>query len=232
LSSHFGKSARIIEHDRQTIGLAPREGFQRSAVNYNFGRCSVKARLSLCMTRNSGWLISLSSGCGDGVFSQLAVFEERGSIVIRTIWIAALCLAGLGGLFATRVTASISEGAARDPAMVGTSFAQDTLTKADRLDLTYLRYPAENVPAAPTEPIAADIVPTKTTTSAKTASLRPPGLSAHRNAVVLPKPRPKIRPAKNARDVANASVDLKACHKQNGLRGMLISLSGAPRCEL
>ena len=167
-----------------------------------------------------------------GFFSQLAVFEERGSIVIRTIWIAALCLAGLGGLFATRVTASISEGAAQDPATVGTSLAQDALTKADRLDLTYLRYPAENIPVAPTEPIAAEIVPAKPTTTAKIENPHPPGLSVHRNAVVLPKPRPKIRPAKNAKDVAKASVDLKACHQQNGFGGMLISLSGAPRCEL
>ena len=152
--------------------------------------------------------------------------------MIRTIWIAALCLAGLGGLFATRVTASISEGAARDPATVGTSFAQDTLAKADRHDLTNLRHPAENVPAPPTEPIAAEIVPTKPAMSAKTASPRPPSPSVHRNAVMLPKPRPKIRPARNAKDVAKASVDLKACHQQNGLGGTLISLSGAPRCEL
>jgi len=152
--------------------------------------------------------------------------------VIRTIWIAALCLAGLGGLFATRVTASISEGAVRDPATVGTSFAQDPLTKTDRLDLIYLRHPAENVPAPPTEPIAAEIVPTEPATSAKIGNPHPPGRSAQRNAVVLPRPRPKIRPAKNAKDVVKASVDLKACHQQNGFGGMLISLSGAPRCEL
>ena len=135
-------------------------------------------------------------------------------------------------MFATRVTASISEGAVRDPATVGTSLAQDVLTKADKLDLTYLRYPAENIPVAPTEPIAAEIVPTNPATSAKIGNPRPPGLSVHRNAVVLPKPRPKIRPAKHAKDVAKASVDLKACHQQNGLGGLLISLSGAPRCEL
>src|SRR5712664_703451 len=143
-----------------------------------------------------------------------------------------LCLAGFGGLFATRVTASISEGAARDPATVGTSIAQDALTKADRLDLTYLRYPAENIPVPPSEPIAAEIVPTKPAMSAKIGNPHPPGRSAQRNAVVLPKPRPKIRPAKHAKDVVNASVDFKACHQQNGFGGMLISLRGAPRCEL
>jgi len=107
-----------------------------------------------------------------------------------------LCLAGLGGLFATRVTASISEGAARDPATVGTSFAQDALTKADRLDLTYLRYPAENIPVPPSEPIAAEIVPTKPATSAKIGNPHPPGRSAQRNVVVLPKPRPQDQTGK------------------------------------
>src|ERR1700704_3281309 len=55
------------------IGLAPSKGFQRTDVNYNFRRCSAKARLMLCMTQNQGWLISLSSGCGDGTF-----FSARG----------------------------------------------------------------------------------------------------------------------------------------------------------
>ena len=74
LPSHFGKSARIIEHDRQTISARRREKvFNSVAVNYNFGRCSAKARLMLCMTQNQGWLISLSSGCGDGTF-----FSARG----------------------------------------------------------------------------------------------------------------------------------------------------------
>jgi len=64
LPSHFGKSARIIEHDRQTISAWRREKvFNSTAVNYNFRRCSAKARLMLCMTQNQGWLISLSSGC-------------------------------------------------------------------------------------------------------------------------------------------------------------------------
>jgi len=56
-------------------------------------------------------------------------------MVIRTVWIAAFCLAGLGGLFATRVTASIPEEIVRDPTTVGTSLVRDTLTKADKLDV-------------------------------------------------------------------------------------------------
>jgi hypothetical protein len=153
-------------------------------------------------------------------------------MVIRTVWIAAFCLAGLGGLFATKVTASIPEETVGGPTTVGTSLAQDTLTKADKLPVTYLLHP-ESIPVLPTEPIAAEIVPTKPTTTAKIASLHPSGPSAYRTAVLLPKPRPKIAPAKHAKDVglAKAAVDPN-CHQQDGLGGILISLSGSPRCEL
>lgn len=134
-------------------------------------------------------------------------------------------------MLATRVTASIPEETVRDPTTVGTYFAQNTLTKADKLDITYVRRTAESIPALRTEPIA---VPTKPRTFAKIGNPYPSGLSAHRIAVLLPKPRPKNRPAKNVKNVglAKATVDLKPCHRQDGWGGTLISLSGSPRCEL
>jgi hypothetical protein len=157
--------------------------------------------------------------------------------LIRTVWIAAFCLAGLGGTFATRVTASISEETVRDPTTVGTNLAQDTLSKADKLNVGYARYPAESAPvqntsAVPIEPIAAEIEPAKPPAQAWCSHAPDPG--ARRIAVVLPKPRPRIRPAKHEKDVglARAMVDPNTCHQQNGLGGMLISLSGSPRCEL
>ena len=184
--------------------------------------------------------------------------KRGGWIVIRTIWIAALCLAGLGGLFATRVTASISEEAVRDPDTVGISQRRDTLTKGDRLDVAYLHRPIESMPVVPAVPIAAEIQPAepfqfaKLTATATAESPVAPGQaagpnasasassnssassSARRSTVLLPKPRPRIRPAKNKKDVgvARAAVDPGTCHQQDGLSGLLISLSGAPRCEL
>jgi apolipoprotein N-acyltransferase len=61
--------------------------------------------------------------------------------MVRTVWIAAFCLAVLGGLFATRVTASMpsTEEAATDPTEISTKLVQDTLTKADKLDVSYFR---------------------------------------------------------------------------------------------
>jgi hypothetical protein len=135
-------------------------------------------------------------------------------------------------MFATRVTASISDEAARDPATVGTSRVQEPLAKADKLNVTYLPYPVESTPVVPAEPIAAEIKLAKPLATANAGS--PPGPGARRIAVLLPKPRPRIRPAKHARDVglARATVDPNTCHQQDGLGGMLISLSGLPRCEL
>jgi hypothetical protein len=141
-------------------------------------------------------------------------------------------------MFATRVTASISEEAVAGPTTVDTSLVRDTLCKADKLNVGYLHYPAEstpveNAPAIPTEPIAAEIEPAKPPAAAKAGSSGAPDPGARRT-VVLPKPRPRIRPAKHAKDVglARATVDPNTCHQQDGLGGMLISLSGSPRCEL
>jgi hypothetical protein len=161
--------------------------------------------------------------------------------LIRTLWIAAFCLAGLGGTFATRVTASISEEAVAGPTTVGTSLMQDMLCKADKLNVGYVRYPAErapvenapvaNTPAVPAEPVAAGIEPAKPPATAKAGSSHAPDPVARRAAVVLPRPRPRIRPAKHV-GLARATVDPNTCHQQDGLGGMLISLSGSPRCEL
>jgi hypothetical protein len=199
-------------------------------------------------------LIPFRSGREDGVSSRLATSEAWGSILIRTIWIAAFCLACLGGIFATRVTASISDQALRDSTTVGASRVQDTLTKADRLDIGYLRYPVQSVAVVPNVPIAAEIQPIEPFQTkpfqTKPFQTRPfpssnafqpaaaqavsPDAPARRVAVVLPKPRPRIKPAKNTRDasIAKATLDLKTCHQRDGLSGLMMSLSGSPRCEL
>ena len=62
--------------------------------------------------------------------------------MIRTIWLAAFCLAGLGGLCASKVTASIypSEECAPEQVQVqpvlSDAIVQDTLTKGDKAEVT------------------------------------------------------------------------------------------------
>jgi hypothetical protein len=82
--------------------------------------------------------------------------------MIRTIWLATICLAVLstlavGKAVMTHTPSSATERPA-DRTTSGTGLTQDTLGKADRLEITYVR---QEVPAAsalqPTEPVVSAV---------------------------------------------------------------------------
>lgn len=148
---------------------------------------------------------------------------------LRTVWIAAFCLALLGGLFATKVTASMApvEEIVRDPTPVGTGLVQDTLTKSDRLDAGYLLTSADPDGALPT--MATEVLQTPSRMASGRSSRGLNGPHANRIAVMLPKPRPKIRLSKN-NNPSKADGDAKSCAQPDGLAGLLLSLSGSLRC--
>src|SRR5437667_3749339 len=86
--------------------------------------------------------------------------------MMRTVWLATTCLAVLGALaVAKALTTPVVPIVARqvDERIVSTGLAQDTLTKADRLEITYVRQETPAQPALhPTEPFispAPTIVP-------------------------------------------------------------------------
>jgi hypothetical protein len=149
--------------------------------------------------------------------------------LIRTVWIAAFGLAVIGGLFASRVTASMpsTDETVRDPATTGTDLMQDTLTKADKLDLTNLNPLAEAIPGLSTKPIEVFQTKPRATVNGSSHRLFNPG--KNRVAVTIPKPRPKIRLARN-NDAAKAAADLKNCSQSDGLGGLLMAFAGSLRC--
>jgi hypothetical protein len=79
--------------------------------------------------------------------------------MVRTIWLATICLAVLGTLavgkaVVTRAYSSVI-GQPTDQRTVGIDLKQDTLSKADRLEIAYVRREMPAVPALqPSEPIA------------------------------------------------------------------------------
>jgi hypothetical protein len=172
----------------------------------------------------------------------IAFSIELGVEMIRTFWFAAFCLAGLGGLLATRVTASMafsSEGVL-GPVMLGEALAQDTLTnqtlakdmptqdtltKADRLDVAYLPVVVAMIAEAPAESMAV----TKPEANATAGLQRSVALHTHRTSVMLPRPRPKIRPAKISH-LAKPVVEVKTCSPPEGLSGLLMALANQPHC--
>ena len=149
--------------------------------------------------------------------------------MIRTVWIAAFSLALLGGLFATKVTASMApaEEAELDPTAVGPGLMQDTLTKSDKRDTAYLLSSADATPVLPAWPI--EVLQTRSRGTASGNARGLTGLNANRVAVKLPKPRPKIRLSTRS-NPAQAAGDLKSCTQPEGLGGILLSLSGSLRC--
>jgi hypothetical protein len=155
--------------------------------------------------------------------------------LIRTFWFAAICLSTLGGLLATKFTSSIAaaEESVMDPTMLDLGRADDTLTKADRLEVAYLVPSAQMSSAAmnpglPTESIAVSQVMPRA--DAKTASQPRRVLHVARETVMLPRPRPKIRLAKNSHP-AKPIVDVKTCSHPDGLGAILMSFADTPRCS-
>ena len=151
----------------------------------------------------------------------------------RTIWLAAFCLAGLGGLCASKVTASIypSEESTPDQTqiqlMVSDAIASDTLTKSDKAEVT-------EAPAADATfslPIESNDV-----SASKTPEHRAKHLASsnpHPKTVLLPRERPKsklqTKLAKNAKQ-DTAAIDSKNCPANDGLGGLLKSFAGSPHC--
>ena len=169
--------------------------------------------------------------------------------MIRTFWFAAVCLAALGGLLATRVTASmaLTGDSVIDPAMLGEAkdrlrdklqnklqdeltkdaLTKDTLTKADRLDIAYRQAAAVVIAEAPANSIA--VAEMMTGANAKPASQLPLASVGRRTIVMLPKPRPKIRLARNI-PLARSIAELKTCAQPEGFGGILLSFAGPPHC--
>jgi hypothetical protein len=134
-------------------------------------------------------------------------------------------------LLAAKVTSSIAtaEESLLDSTVLGLGRADDTLTKADRLEVAYLA-PAAQIPSAKIIPeLPTESVSARRAKPGAIANWQLPALNRHRNGVILPKPRPKIRLTRNSHPVRPA-VDAKTCSQAEGLGGILLSFAGTPRC--
>jgi hypothetical protein len=149
--------------------------------------------------------------------------------LIRTIWLASLLLATLGGLFAVKVvSATVAEPveAAAAP-MTGTGSRQDTLKQPDRIAVSYILPLAEKEPAtAEPEPIK----PGHKVTIVR-ADRRPS--IARSLAVPLPRARPRSMLANNGKglDRMKSASDLKSCRQQDAIARFLASAGISMRCE-
>jgi hypothetical protein len=171
-------------------------------------------------------LINLALGKVVGPYQRASDMRVE---MIRTVWLAAFCLAGLGGLYASRVTASISppETGAADPATISSRVVPDTLTAADKLDLTGLRPTAEATLARPTAPIV--VRPVKVRTMIPSHGQQRQTCAKAKMIAAIPRPRPKFRISRNGK--TPKAGDQAKCATANSLGALIMSLTGAPHCS-
>ena len=156
--------------------------------------------------------------------------------MIRTVWLAVLCLIGLGAMVAIKAgtpTPPPKIGASPEQTTVGTGFAQDTLTKADKL-VAYVRDPVAVEPVMLVTK-ARDETPPPLSPPAtpKIVSRHSHGPNAKKVAAVSPNRRIKGQESKKSKNVERAKlpVDLRPCPRPEGFAGLLRVLNLSPGCD-
>jgi hypothetical protein len=148
--------------------------------------------------------------------------------VIRTGWLAVFCLIGLGATVAIKArtpTSPPNVGAAPEQTTVGIGFAQDTLTKADKLEVAYVHRPVAVEPVmlvtkaqdeTPPQPPSPPATP-------KIVSRHSHDPNAKKVGTVSPGQRIKGQESKKSNNVERAKlpVELMPCRRPEGFAGLL-----------
>ena len=114
---------------------------------------------------------------------------------------------------------------------VGLGASLDTLTKADRLEIPYVRYEAPAQPISsverrpPPDFLTCPVIPQH----------RPKIVDEHKRSavvVVLPKPRPQHTASKKTKNIERSkmAVEVKSC-RPNSFDSLLKALNLSPACE-
>jgi hypothetical protein len=158
--------------------------------------------------------------------------------VIRTVWLATLCLSGLAAGVAINAETSTpppTVGASPEQTTVGETFSRDTLTKADKLEIAYVREPVAADSIMPVAMASDEISPQRPvpTATPKIVSRHWHDPHARKPATASPDRRIKIRESKKSRNVERGKVtlDLRPCRRPEGIAGLLRILNLSPGCD-
>jgi hypothetical protein len=152
----------------------------------------------------------------------------RGLAVIKTVLLAVLCLIGLGATVAIKAgtpTLPSNVGASPEQTTVGTAFAQDTLTKADKLEVAYVLDPVAVEPVilvtkaheeTPPQPLSPPATP-------KIVSRHSHDPNAKKVAAVSLGRRIKGQESKKSKNAERAKLpaELRPCRRPEGIAGLL-----------
>src|ERR1700723_3823348 len=162
----------------------------------------------------------------------------RGLNVTRTVWLAVLCLIGLGAMVTIKAGTPPpppNAGASLDETTIARASSRDTLTKADKLEIAYVRAPLVENPIMQVTK-ATDETPPRPLSSTATPKIvtrhwHDP--NAKKSASASPDRSIKVQQPKNGKNVdrAKATVDLKPCRRPEGFAGLLRALNLSPGCD-
>jgi len=162
----------------------------------------------------------------------------RGLAVIRTVWLAVLCLIGLGAMVAIKAetpTPPPNVGASPEQTTVGACFAQDTLTKADKLEIAYVRDPVVVEPVMLVTKARDETPPqpARQPETRKISSRHSHDPNANKVATVFPGRRIKGQGSKKSKNVERAKlpIELRPCRRPEGFAGLLRALNLSPGCD-
>jgi hypothetical protein len=169
--------------------------------------------------------------------------------MIRTVWLATICLAVLSALAvgkALRTPAdSIVAEAPTDQMTVGTGLAQDTLSKADRLEINYARQETLPQPALqPTEqpePIVPAVSSVPPPVETKTISRHWHDPHAISSSAAKPKHAKQTTANKKSKTIdrkrgeaayrSKPTEPMKPCSRPGAFGDLLRSLNLSPACD-
>ena len=156
--------------------------------------------------------------------------------MMRTMWLATTCLAVLGALaIAKALTTPVAPIVERqvDETTVATGLAQDTLTKADRLEIARQETPAQ--PALhPTEPFIPRVPTIVPLVQAKIISRHWHDTNATTSSVAKSKQPKKTAATTKANQAADRSKlvePVKPCDRTAAFGDLLRSLNLSPACD-
>jgi hypothetical protein len=171
-------------------------------------------------------------------YNPFAYSGMRGIDVIRTVWLASLCLIGLGAMVdinAEQPTPAPNVGDSAEQTTIAPDPPHDTLTKADKEEIAYVRVPVAAEPVMLTTQVSDEPSPQQplSSTIPKIVSRHWHDRNAKKFAAVSPDRRSKIQEPKNGKSVdrSKATADLKPCRRPEGFAGLLRALNLSPGCD-
>jgi hypothetical protein len=172
----------------------------------------------------------------ESTLKPVRILRHAGFDVIRTVWLAGVCLIGLGamvGIKAGLPTSPPNLITSPEQTTIGVGSRHDTLSKADRLEIAYDRIPVAEEPVVLATQVSDETSSQENLAVPTIVSRHWHDHTAKKSTAVSPGRRIKMQQPSNSKSVdrSKATVDLRPCRRPEGFAGLLRALNLSPGCD-